>query len=126
MVTHKVNDSFGRDRNEVKTLIRRRLKEIHHRESHTHDLSLRSFYESQEAILGEVVQMAQGQEDDATLLRIIDYCIQESLGYKRLSTSPGLKSYYTLRVRVLKGALRFIRALRHPHKWLRKKRSRLK
>ncbi len=123
MVTHKVNNSFERDRNEVKILIQKKLKEIHQCECHTHDRDLRSFYESQEAILKEVVQMAHGQEDDETLLRIIDYCIQESRGYKRLSTSPGLKSYYTLRVRVLKGALRLIHALRHPKKWLRRKRS---
>jgi hypothetical protein len=126
MVAHKINDPFGHDRNQVIILIQKRLKEMHRRENHTHNLNLRSFYESQEAILEEVLQMAHGKEDDATLMRIIDYCIQESLDNKKMTTSPGLKSYYSLRLRVLRGALRLVRALRHPKRWLRKKRNRTK
>ncbi len=124
MVTHKIIDPFEHDRNQVNILIQKRLKEMHRRENQAQDLNLRSFYESQEAILEEVLLMAHGKEDDATLMAIIDYCIQESLDNKKMTTSPGLKSYYSLRVRVLKGALRLVNALRHPKKWLRKKRNR--
>ncbi len=121
MVINKLKESPEPDNDKVKALIQKRLKEIHQRECHTLNVDLRSFYESQEAILEEVLLLAKGNGNDKSLIFIIDYCIEESQWYHKLSTNHGLKSYYSLRVRVLRSALRLIRAIKHPKKWLRRK-----
>jgi hypothetical protein len=116
------DESPRRPRLEVKSLILKRLGELQRHESHVHNPPLKSFYESQEAILEEVLSRAHGAEDDDTLLKIIDYCIRESRGYQRLSTDRGLKTFYGLKVRVLRGFRNLARRI-HPRRWIRKRKK---
>lgn len=122
MTPQSRDESPRRTHHEVKSLILKRLDDLHRHESHIHNPPLKSFYESQEAILEDVLSRAQGAEDDKTLLQIIDYCIRESRGYQRLSTDRGLKSFYGLKVRVLRGFRLLARRI-HPRRWIRKKRD---
>jgi hypothetical protein len=95
-------------RKHVKTLLERRLRQLHREEARLHDSTLKSFYASQEAILEDVLRKANGQKDDETLLRIIDMSILEGRCFQKLTTDRGLKSLYGIKVRVLRAARLFI------------------
>ena len=121
MIIHRGEDGPRRDRRFVRTLLKKRLKELHHREAKLNDPALKSFYGSQEVILEDILKRAHGHEDDVTLVQIIDLCILESRCYQKLTTDRGLKSLYGIKVRVLRAARLLIGRYLHLKKWTRRK-----
>jgi hypothetical protein len=111
------------DRRHVKALLEKRLVELHRQEAKLQDSPLKSYYASQEAILEDVLRRAKGHKDDETLIRIIDVTILESLCYQKISTDRGLKSFYGIKIRVLRAARVFVRRYLHPKRWVRRKRK---
>lgn len=110
-------------RHHVKALLEKRLVELHRKEAKLQDSPLKLYYASQEAILEDVLRRARGHKDDETLIRIIDMSILESLCYQKISTDRGLKSFYGIKVRVLRAARLFVVRYLHPRRWVRRKKK---
>jgi hypothetical protein len=121
MCAHYDDKAPKEDRRYVKALLEKRLADLHRRESRLQDSPLKSYYASQEAILEEVLRRARGHQDNDSLILIMDMCILESRGYQKLSTDRSLKTWYGIKVRVLRSARLFIGRYFHPRKWSRKK-----
>lgn len=122
MLISKDLEGTNPERKYVKTLLERRLRELHRHESRLHDTLLKSFYASQEAVLEEILSRAKGHADDETLIRLIDQSIQEGLCYQKLSTDRGMKSFYGIKVRVLRATRVFLGKYLRIKNWRRKTR----
>lgn len=123
MHPHQDETTPKRDRRYVEEMLEKRLTELHRQEERLRDSPLKSYYASQEAILEDVLRRARGHKDDETLIRIIDMSILESLCYQKISTDRGLKSFYGIKVRVLRAARLFISRCLNPKKWTRRKKK---
>jgi hypothetical protein len=122
MLIYKDGEGTRPEKRYVKSLLERRLRELHRHESRLHGALLKSFYASQEAVLEEILHRARGHTDDETLILLIDQSIQEGLCYQKLSTDHGMKSLYGIKVRVLRATRVFLSKYLRVKNWSRKTR----
>ena len=123
MVTPKASSNHGHP-DGIRTLVLERLEILRRQEHRIGNLPLRDFYVCQESILEEVLRRAQDGLDDDSLVAWVDLCIRESLLFRKLTTDRGLKSFYGLRVRILRGFLVLVRKRFNLRRWLRRRTSR--
>lgn len=123
MSAHHDDSVTRKNKSHVRVLLERRLGVLHRHESKLQDSPLKSYYASQEAILEEVLRRAGGHQDDETLIAIIDLCIFESRCYQRISTDRGLKSWYGIKVRVLRSAKVLIGRYLRLGKWIHRRKK---
>lgn len=122
MLIDKDGEGTKTERRYVKSLLEKRLRELHRHESRRHDALFKSFYASQEAVLEEILHRAKGHSDNETLIHLIDQSIEEGLWYQKLSTDHGMKSLYGIKVRFLRATRVFLRKYLRIKNWPRKSR----
>jgi hypothetical protein len=123
MVTPKASSNHGHP-DGIRTLVLERLEILRRQEHRIGNLPLRDFYVCQESILEEVLRRAQDGLDDDSLVAWVDLCIRESLLFRKLTTDRGLKSFYGLRVRILRGFLALVRKRFSLKRWFRRRKVR--
>jgi hypothetical protein len=123
MVARRANSSHG-DHDKLRDLVRARVDALRRMEGRTGNLPLRDYYLCQEGILEEVLRRAQEGLNDESLVAWVDCCIRESRLYQGLTTDRGLKSFYGLRIRILRSFLVLARRRFNPRRWFRRRKPR--
>ena len=110
-------------RKEINRIIARRLRALERQQTNHTSLLPESFQACQDDILEDVLERTNGCLDKDSVLQVIDVFILENKAFKRTYQDRSLKSFFTLRLRVLRVIKwLFVRYL-NPKGWLRRRRK---